>query len=762
MTFMTLPSDLHPALARALTARGYETLTQVQQEMTVAERATKDMLVSAQTGSGKTVGFGVAMAPTLLEDGDELPPAGAPLALIIAPTRELALQVRREFEWLYRECNARMGSCVGGMDMRTERRTLERGTHIVVGTPGRLRDHIERGSIDLSQIRAVVLDEADEMLDMGFAEDLELILSSAPEDRRTLMFSATVPKGIERLAKNFLKDDAERVRTISNTPQHADITYKGFSVMPHHVDAAVINTLRLHEAENAIVFCNTRVMVARLTARLSNRGFQVVALSGELTQQERTNALQAMRDGRARVCVATDVAARGIDLPKLDLVVHAELPSNSETLLHRSGRTGRAGRKGVSVLIAPPKVRKKAERLLGWAKLSAEWGDAPSAEAVRAADRDRMLTDPVWYVAEEARHEDVALLTDKFSAEQLAQAYLALHEERHSAPEELENATMGKDRKREPRVELGPSGWVSLSVGRKERAEARWLLPMLLRSGDLTKDEIGAIRVARDLTYVELGEKARARFLDKIGDGGEMEKGVRVAAVDELPDLPKPEPRKRFDDDRKPHRKGPRRDDDRGDRGGDRGGERRERKPREDRDGWGKGKNPKQMAKDWEDRRDDEGKRDKPKYDKPKFDKPKSDKPRFEKPKRDPEVHDHAKKPFRKADGDGDRKPRHKKGGYEGKPDHKGERKFDGKPGGKGPKGDFKGKRDFRDGPREERKGDFKGKGKPGGKSFGKPGGKFEGKPSGKPGGKPAGKFGGKPKSSGPSRGPDAMPRRKK
>jgi ATP-dependent RNA helicase DeaD len=375
-------------------------------------------------------------------------------------------------------------------------------------------------------------------------------------------------------------------------------------------------------------------------------------------------------------------------------------------------------------------------------------------------------------VAEEARHEDVALLTEKFSAEQLAQAYLALHEERHSAPEELENATMGKDRKREPRVELGPSGWVSLSVGRKERAEARWLLPMLLRSGDLTKDEIGAIRVARDLTYVELGEKARARFLDKIGDGGEMEKGVRVAAVDELPDLPKPEPRKRFDDDRKPHRKGPRRDDDRGDRGGDRGGERRERKPREDRDGWGKGKNPKQMAKDWEDGRDDEGKRDKPKYDKPKydkpkfdkpkFDKPKSDKPRFEKPKRDPEVHDHAKKPFRKADSDGDRKPRHKKGGYEGKPDHKGERKFDGKPGGKGPKGDFKGKRDFRDGPREDRKGDFKGKGKPGGKSFGKPGGKFEGKPGGKPGGKPAGKFGGKPKSSGPSRGPDAMPRRKK
>lgn len=742
---MTLPSELHPALAGALTARGYDTLTQVQQEMMDPERAAKDMLVSAQTGSGKTVGFGLALAPTLLDEGDSLPPASAPLALIIAPTRELALQVRREFEWLYRECNARLGSCVGGMDMRTERRNLERGTHIVVGTPGRLRDHIERGSIDLTQIRAVVLDEADEMLDMGFAEDLELILSSAPEDRRTLMFSATVPKGIERLAQNFLASDAERVRTISNTPQHADITYKGFSVMPHQVDAAVINTLRLHEAENAIVFCNTRVMVARLTARLSNRGFQVVALSGELTQQERTNALQAMRDGRARVCVATDVAARGIDLPKLDLVVHAELPSNSETLLHRSGRTGRAGRKGVSVLIATPKVRKKAERLLGWAKLSAEWGDAPSAEAVRAADQERMLQDPVWEVAEEDRHEAVAQLTEKFSAAQLAQAYLALHEARHSAPEELAPVSDRKERK--PRVELGPSGWVSLSVGRKERAEARWLLPMLLRSADLTKDEIGAIRVARDLTYVELGEKARARFLDQIGDGGEMEKGVRVAAVDELPDLPKPEPRKRFDDDRKPHRKGPRRDDDRG--------ERRERKPREDRgerggdDDWGKRKNPKQMAKDWDNNRDNE---------KPRGDKPRGDKPKFDKPKRDPEVHDHAKKPFRKDDGDSkDRKPRHKKGGYEGKPEAKG-----GKPAGKpAGKAGFKGKPkgEFRDGP----KGDFKGK--PGGKPSGKPGGKFGkpgGKPAGKSGGKPGGKSFDKPKPSGPRRGPDAMPRRKK
>ena len=195
-----------PALAAALAARGYETLTPVQQAMLTAEANGADLLVSAQTGSGKTVAFGIAIAPTLLCGEENLGAAGLPLALVIAPTRELALQVRRELEWLYAGAGARVGSCVGGMDMRKERRALEQGAHIVVGTPGRLRDHITRGSLDISELRAVVLDEADEMLDLGFREDLEFILAAAPDERRTLMFSATVPKPIAQLAKRFQRD----------------------------------------------------------------------------------------------------------------------------------------------------------------------------------------------------------------------------------------------------------------------------------------------------------------------------------------------------------------------------------------------------------------------------------------------------------------------------------------------------------------------------------------------------------------------------
>ena len=327
-------------LAAALAAKGYETLTAVQSAVLADEAQGRDMLVSAQTGSGKTVAFGIAMAAELLRGADKLLYADTPMALIIAPTRELALQVARELEWLYAQTEAKIATCVGGMDYRTEKRMLDRGAHIVVGTPGRLRDHIDRRSLDLSNCRVVVLDEADEMLDLGFREDLEYILETSPEERRTMMFSATVPKEIAKLAGDFQRD-ALRVQAQGEARQHVDIEYRALSVAVRDREHAIFNALRFYEAKAAIVFCKTRVNVNHLMARMGNRGFKVVALSGELSQQERTNALSALRSGRANVCIATDVAARGIDLPGLELVIHADLPSNSETLLHRSGRTGR-------------------------------------------------------------------------------------------------------------------------------------------------------------------------------------------------------------------------------------------------------------------------------------------------------------------------------------------------------------------------------------------------------------------------------------
>jgi ATP-dependent RNA helicase DeaD len=355
---MTSIKNAHPALSKALSTRGYETLTPVQNAVLDPEIKGQDLLVSAQTGSGKTVAFGLACASTLLGDAQRFERKSQPLALVIAPTRELALQVKRELEWLYADSGASVISCVGGMDIRAERRALDKGAHIVVGTPGRLRDHIERSHFDTSALRAVVLDEADEMLDMGFREELEYILSTAPEQRRTLLFSATVPKQILGLAKRY-QNNALRITTKEEEKQHLDIEYQAMAIAPNDRENAIVNILRFHEAQNAIIFCGTRAAVNLMKSRLSNRGFSVVAISGELSQAERSNALQALRDGRASVCVATDVAARGIDLPGLALVIHADLPKNKDILLHRSGRTGRAGSKGVSAVVVPHNWRSR-------------------------------------------------------------------------------------------------------------------------------------------------------------------------------------------------------------------------------------------------------------------------------------------------------------------------------------------------------------------------------------------------------------------
>ena len=338
MTFSTTS----PPLVRALTERNYDSATAVQTAVTADAAAGRDLLVSAQTGSGKTVAYGLAIAKDLLGDSERFERAAAPLALIVAPTRELALQVHRELAWLYQYADARVVSCVGGMDPRAEQRQLAAGAHIVVGTPGRLCDHLRRGRLDVSQLKAVVLDEADEMLDLGFREDMEFILKTTPATRRTLLFSATLPRGIVAIAKTY-QQQAFRVEVAGDEGGHADIEYRAIRIAAADVEHAVVNVLRFFESPGALVFCNTRNAVRHLQATLSERGFSVVALSGELTQNERTQALQSLRDGRARVCVATDVAARGIDLPNLDLVIHADLPNDrgSDAASLRPYRPGR-------------------------------------------------------------------------------------------------------------------------------------------------------------------------------------------------------------------------------------------------------------------------------------------------------------------------------------------------------------------------------------------------------------------------------------
>jgi ATP-dependent RNA helicase DeaD len=520
---MPFPAS-HPALDRALSERGYAEPTPVQAAVLEAEQG-RDLLVSAQTGSGKTVAFGLALATTLLGEAERFADNAAPVALVIAPTRELALQVSKELEWLYANTGARIATCVGGMDPRAERRVLDRGAAIVVGTPGRLKDHIERDALDLSELKAVVLDEADEMLDMGFHEDLTFILDQAPAERRTLLFSATIARDIAELAKTYQRD-AIRIDTTSKNAAHGDIEYRAIRVAPNEVEHGVVNVLRYFESPGALVFANTRERVKHLTASLRERGFSVVGLSGELTQSLRSEALQALRDGHARVCVATDVAARGLDLPDLGLVIHAEIPVNKATLLHRSGRTGRAGKKGVSVLMVTHTRRRKVELMLQSASIKAEWAGPPSADAIRAKDHERMLTDPVLMApADEDSLEMGRQLLERTSPEHVAAALIRLYREKLPPPEDVHDdermaraQSTGRNERGQQDGPLtdfargGEMAWFRVNIGRDKNADPKWLLPLICRLGHVTKRDVGSIKIFERETKFEITKDAEAKF----------------------------------------------------------------------------------------------------------------------------------------------------------------------------------------------------------------------------------------------------------
>jgi ATP-dependent RNA helicase DeaD len=501
-------------LAQALEERGYDQLTPVQSAVIAEEAHGRDLIVSASTGSGKTVAFGLAIGAELLE-ADRLPYTRPPLALVIAPTRELAMQVGKELEWLYAMAGGRVVTCVGGMDPMKERRALNGGAHIVVGTPGRLRDHLERGALDLSALRVTILDEADEMLDMGFREELEEILDATPQERRTLLFSATMPRPILALAKRYQRD-ALRIQTLGDNEGHQDIAYQAIAVSPTDIEHAVVNLVRFHEAETAILFCATRDAVRRLHASLTERGFHAVALSGEHSQSERNHALQALRDGRARLCVATDVAARGIDLPSVSLVVHVELPRDAEALQHRSGRTGRAGRKGTAVLIVPYRQRKRVEGMLRGARIAVEWLPAPSAADIRSKDRQRLLealSTPVE--VEEEDRELVGELIKRLTPEAMAAALIQSLRTDMPAPEDI----LGTAARSEPGAEPGPrpgfegASWFRMNAGRRHNADPRWLLPLICRYGHVGRTDIGAIRIAANESYFQVSERATQGFI---------------------------------------------------------------------------------------------------------------------------------------------------------------------------------------------------------------------------------------------------------
>ena len=552
-------------LEAVLRAKGFQSLMPIQAAVLAPETEGRDLRISSQTGSGKTVAVGLAVATLVAQastkgrkkhgGGGKGAPAATPAAVFIAPTRELAAQLGRELGWLFEPLGASVVVVTGGTSIMGERRELAQRPEVIVGTPGRLRDHLEKKAIQLERMGALVLDEADEMLDMGFEEDIDAIMALAPEEHQTHLVSATFTGYALRLA-NRVQSNPLGVEGSPLGEANEDIAHRCILLSRSDRLDAIVNLLLYAPDDKTLIFVRTRIDTLQLATKLAELGFSALPLSGEMTQRERNTAFRKFQSGTIQVLVATDVAARGLDVQDIARVIHADLPDNGEVLTHRSGRTGRAGRSGRSIMLVGLRERRKAERMLRDAGVRAKFIGCPGPEEIRAAADARLLDgvkeavtgavgssddsgDPE--MSRSRRQELAARLLEETgsSPEAVIGALLELLD--HAGPTEprtlakrsegrSSNAkdtrggkgARGRDNDRrdaggksEPRRGKGAGGdFVAFQVswGATRGADARRLLALVCRRGNVTKDDVGAIRVGPRSSSVEIARSAVATF----------------------------------------------------------------------------------------------------------------------------------------------------------------------------------------------------------------------------------------------------------
>jgi ATP-dependent RNA helicase DeaD len=603
---MTDPSPfdaVSPPLRAALEARGFTALTPIQEAVLDPELAGRDLRIFSQTGSGKTVAVGLGLAPELeravasrkelVASGAPLPRGAHPFAIVIAPTRELAAQVAKELSWLYEPLGAEVVVVTGGSSVPKELQELRRGPMVVVGTPGRLLDHLGRGAIEPELVGVIVLDEADQMLDMGFKDELDQILGMMPAERRTLLLSATFPREVARLADRCQKDPV-----VAGTGRagevNQDIAHVVHLVLPEERDRAIANLLLLSPGERALVFVRTREGAAELADKLSDVGIPARAIHGDLEQRDRTRTLDAFRTGSVSTLIATDVAARGLDVPDVARVIQADPPNDAEVFTHRSGRTGRAGKKGTTISLVAPIARDHVLRLLRRAGVEATWSAAPSVAEVNAAVDERLL--------EELADATASAVDADPRVRALAERLLATH-----APQELVTALLARatragacepfevtpilpppvapkktraelwaERRDAPRTTPPPrgrhehgdrdehggdraareaprhEGFVPFKVtwGARHGADPRRVLAMACRRGGVSGQDIGAIRVGDFASTFEVAAEVAEGFAESAARPDERDPRVRFERLDDGHRIPaarhgaKPPPRR--------------------------------------------------------------------------------------------------------------------------------------------------------------------------------------------------------------------------
>jgi ATP-dependent RNA helicase DeaD len=514
---------LRQELLGTLVELGYEEPTPVQRETIPHLLAGHDLVGQAATGTGKTAAFALPLLQSL-PTGRSRP---APAALVLVPTRELAMQVSEAMFKYGKRLGVKVVPVYGGQPIYRQLQTLERGVDVVVGTPGRLLDHLGRGSLAVDGIRTVVLDEADEMLDMGFADDIEAILGALPTERQTVLFSATIPPRIAGIAKRFLSDPV-RI-TVGGAPsadRPALITQRAHIVQRSHKPAALGRVLDIEAPEAAIVFCRTRTEVDMLTETMNGRGYRAEALHGGMDQAQRDRVMGRVRDGTAELLIATDVAARGLDVDTLTHVVNFDVPSAPDSYVHRIGRVGRAGREGMAITLAEPRERRLLDNIEKATRQRIAVEPVPSVAELRA--RQAELTAATVRQALEADDLDdygelLGSLADDGDMRTIALAAIKLvHEASGATADEPEIPTMaerpakrqdrdrrasgerdgdGARRQQRPRGD-GATGYVQISLGRRAGVRPADLVGAIANEAGLTGAEIGPIRINENSSIV--------------------------------------------------------------------------------------------------------------------------------------------------------------------------------------------------------------------------------------------------------------------
>ncbi|KMK51287.1 DEAD/DEAH box helicase [[Actinobacillus] muris] len=517
LTFADL--GLPQSILDAVNEMGFITPSPIQQACIPHLLAGRDVLGMAQTGSGKTAAFSLPILARLD------PAQRFPQMLVMAPTRELAIQVADACEQFTKNMKGvRVVTIYGGQRYDIQIRALKQGSQVVVGTPGRILDHIRRGTLDLSALKAIVLDEADEMLRMGFIDDVETVMAELPEHHQTALFSATMPEPIRRITRRFMQDPQE-VKIQATQRSAPDITQSYWLVNGFRKNDALLRFLEVEEFDAAIIFTRTKTGTTDITELLERHGYRAAALNGDMTQQAREQTLERLKSGRLDILIATDVAARGLDVERISLVINYDIPLDSESYVHRIGRTGRAGRSGRALLFVEPRERRLLRNIEHLMKKPIDEVPIPNHEILMAKRREKFKA----RISQQLEHHDLELyrelLEDLFTADQdheeLAAAMMMLLQEKQKLilppdpavrparsergrgrenPRSAERRG-GREHREHNRIAMD---LYRIELGREDGVEVRHIVGAIANEGDISSRYIGHIKLHDKYSTIEL------------------------------------------------------------------------------------------------------------------------------------------------------------------------------------------------------------------------------------------------------------------